>query len=73
MSDDERFAVIRRCMDEIGRLKTENARLRTALEWYADEGNYANEFDAGLQIQIASNADYDRGERARAALKECDV
>ena len=48
-------------------LRAENAKLREALEWYADTSNY----DEGLAPVIITNIGswYDHGYKAREALK----
>jgi len=51
--------------------QAEIARLRAALEWYADEANWerdAEDGGHGLTILGASRATEDAGERAKAAL-----
>lgn len=56
---------------EIAALKAENARLREALEWYADEDNYTTD-ELGRVVEhvhfSVGLVDSDAGERARAAL-----
>lgn len=51
----------------IRRLKAENASLRAALSFYADEGNYWRSIDGG-KVQEMTNAD--QGQIARDALRE---
>jgi len=48
-------------------LTAEIARLTKALEWYADEANYDDDNAPGMHHWVSF--DYDRGERARKALK----
>ena len=68
--DPEKFiefcrSLLPRALGEIERLRKENAKLREALEWYADENNWGDpnsiNYDGG-EISV------DVGERARAAL-----
>jgi len=59
---------IMKLVAEREKLKAENARLREALEWYADEGQWD-----GLVVnhdRSYSEIEGDDGKRARAALKE---
>jgi hypothetical protein len=47
----------------------ENARLRTALEWYADDSNYSHPYDFETDSYLDSPVERDDGQRARVALK----
>ena len=52
-------------------LHTENARLRAALEWYADSDNYETQYEklpCECCTDIFEPINRDRGERARAVL-----
>ena len=58
-------ALRKKALDDLDALVAENARLRSALEFYADEANY----DEGAEDIIGCVVSLDEGARARAALK----
>lgn len=51
---------------EVESLRAENARLREALAWYADQANYLDCFKMRDYFRLVGN---DNGERARRALE----
>lgn len=53
---------------EVGTLLNEVARLRAALAWYADVGNYDERFAPGVLDPQQGTWHVDCGSRARAAL-----
>lgn len=53
--------------DQYTALVAENARLREALRWYADEDNY-DDCDDDYEGGCPSSIDTDHGTRAREAL-----
>lgn len=54
--------------DDLDAVRTANARLRTALEWYAEPRNWSRPTAYAVEGDHVSPIEADRGEAARDAL-----
>lgn len=71
MTSENPLAELVGVKQDLARLQAENARLREALEWYADAENYRKYYshdDANDPLDTTSNVQDDAGECARKAL-----